>query len=127
MAEIIETNWIRPVRDDLVQFLKEEMNRNGGAMEPHNTEAWADALLRDALNSRASDIHLAPQSDGVQLRLPSDPGTYRRARDSGESCGARLSTAVRRRVVEGGQRDYQHGRIAHAWKLLRAPAKDARR
>jgi len=62
MAQIIKTKWIRPIRDDLIQFLREEMNRNAGAMEPHDTEAWADALLRDALNSRASDIHLAPQS-----------------------------------------------------------------
>jgi general secretion pathway protein E len=72
MAEIIETNWFRPMRDDLTQFLREEMNMKGGATEPHNTEAWANALLRDALNSRASDIHLAPQSDGVQLRLRVD-------------------------------------------------------
>jgi hypothetical protein len=72
MAEIIKTNWFRPMREDLTQFLREEMNRKGGTMEPHNTEAWANALLRDALNSSASDIHLAPQSDGVQLRLRVD-------------------------------------------------------
>lgn len=72
-AEVLDAN--RSIREDLTKHLLEEVQQARPTSEdPTEAELanMADALLRDSLRERATDIHLDPQSGGCRVRFRID-------------------------------------------------------
>ena len=73
MPQKTESQWIRPIREYLAETLGAETGKGKGAQDP---STWADALLRDAVNEEASDIHISYQSQVVVVRFRVDGALY---------------------------------------------------
>jgi type II secretory ATPase GspE/PulE/Tfp pilus assembly ATPase PilB-like protein len=61
----------RAMREHLCRLLMEELRRVAASGEADAT-GLGDALIRDALRERATDIHLEPHSGGTRVRLRID-------------------------------------------------------
>ncbi len=78
MSESVATEKVRTnrsIREDLTTHLLNEVQKARPASEdPTESELanMADALLRDSLRERATDIHLDPQSGGCRVRFRID-------------------------------------------------------
>jgi general secretion pathway protein E len=57
---------------ELSSELQEALLTHSDLSEPETTHPWAEALLRDAIKGRASDIHLDPQTHGIRIRFRID-------------------------------------------------------
>ena len=74
---------------ELSRRLRAALGTNLDAGEHETTQSWADALLGDAIEARASDVHLDPEEDGLRLRFRID-GTIQEIASLSPEQGLRL-------------------------------------
>ena len=74
MEEATNGKTRRAIRPELCQLLTPLINSD--AVDATMIERMSEALLRDAMRERASDVHLEPESSGTRVRLRIDGVLY---------------------------------------------------